>query len=128
MAYFARTNGDVQPVFALDTANGAIPPTTSTAASPVQPQGPKLEFFTITLANVAANTTIANQTIQAVQQNATIAIYEFTDTGTDTLAVALYPVGAYDTTSLAAVVDAATGGSSTVYYANFRGDNFVYDC
>ena len=25
-------------------------------------------------------------------------------------------------------IDAATGGSSTVYYANFRGDNFVYDC
>jgi hypothetical protein len=85
-----------------------------TSGLTVQPQGPKLDFFTITLANVAANTTIAAQTIQAIQQNATIAIYEFTDTGTDTLAVALYPTGAYTTGTLATVVDDATGGTSSV--------------
>ena len=114
MAQFTRANGDLLPVLRLDatgyTNSGA---NALTSGATVQPQGPKLDFFTVTLANVAANTTIAAQTIQAIQQNATIAIYEFTDTGTDTLAVALYPTGAYDTTSLAAVVDAATGGTSS---------------
>jgi hypothetical protein len=115
MATFTRTNGDLLPVLRLDatgyTNSGA---NALTSAATVQPQGPKLDFFTITLANVAANTTIAAQTIQAIQQNATIAIYEFTDTGTDTLAVALYPTGAYTTATLAAEVDTATGGTSSV--------------
>ena len=115
MASFPRTNGDLLPVLRLDatgyTNSGA---NALTSGLTVQPQGPKLDFFTITLANVAANTTIAAQTIQAVQQNATIAIYEFTDTGTDTLALALYPTGAYTTATLATVVDDATGGTSSV--------------
>jgi hypothetical protein len=116
MASFPRTNGDLLPVLRLDatgyTNPGAI--NTTSTANTVQPQGPKLDFFTVTLANVAANATIAAQTIQAVQQNATIAIYEFTDTGTDTLALALYPTGAYTTGTLATIVDAATGGTSSV--------------
>ena len=115
MAGFTRTNGDLKPVMNQDTGSyvdGAVNAVTSGAT--VNPAGPKLDFFTITLADVAANTTIAAQTIQAIQQTATIAIYEFTDTGTDTLAVALYPTGAYDTASLAATVDAATGGTSSV--------------
>jgi hypothetical protein len=115
MAQITRVNGDLLPVLRLDatgyTNSGA---NALTSGLTVQPQGPKLDFFTITLANVAANTTIAAQTIQAIQQNATIAIYEFTDTGTDTLAVALYPTGAYTTGTLATVVDDATGGTSSV--------------
>lgn len=115
MAQFTRTHGDFQPVLWLDQPDyttGAVNAVSS--ALTVQPQGPKLDFFTITLADVAANTTIASQTILAIQQLSTIYIYEFTDTGTDTLAVALYPTGAFTTTSLAAVVDAATGGTSSV--------------
>jgi hypothetical protein len=115
MAQITRVNGDLQPVLRLDATgytNSGVNALTS--ALTVQPQGPKLDFFTVTLANVAANTTIAAQTIQAVQQNATIAIYEFTDTGTDTLAVAVYPTGAYTTGTLATAVDAATGGTSSV--------------
>jgi hypothetical protein len=115
MAQITRVNGDLLPVLRLDatgyTNSGA---NALTSGLTVQPQGPKLDFFTITLANVAANTTIAAQTIQAIQQNATIAIYEFTDTGTDTLAVALYPTGAYTTATLATEVDTATGGTSSV--------------
>ncbi len=45
MATFTRTNGDVQPVFALDTANGKIAADTATAGTPVNPQGPKLDFL-----------------------------------------------------------------------------------
>jgi len=115
MASFPRTNGDLLPVLRLDatgyTNSGA---NALTSGSTVQPQGPKLDFFTVTLANIAANTTIAAQAIQAIQQDATIAIYEFTDTGTDTLALALYPTGAYTTATLATAVDTATGGTSSV--------------
>jgi len=115
MTQFTRTHGDFQPVLWLDQpeyTTGSVNAVSS--ALTVQPQGPKLDFFTIELADVAANTTIALQTIQAIQQLATIHIFEFTNTTTDTLAVALYPTGAFTTATLEAVVDAATGGSSTV--------------
>jgi hypothetical protein len=122
MAQFTRTNGDLKPVVVMDQGVGNVSTSAGwssganalVSGATVNPAGPKLDFFTITLADVAANTTIAAQTIQAVQQNSTIAIYEFTDTGTDTLALALYPTGAYTTGTLAAVVDAATGGTSSV--------------
>ena len=122
MAIFTRTNGDLKPVVVMDqgVANVSTGAGWSSGANAlvsgatVNPAGPKLDFFTVTLANIAANTTIANQAIQAIQQTATIAIYEFTDTSTDTLALALYPTGAYDTTTLAAAVDTATGGTSSV--------------
>ncbi len=115
MAQFTRTHGDFQPVMWLDQPDyttGAVNAVSSGLT--VQPQGPKLDFFTIELAGVAANTTIASQVIQTVEQLATIHIYEFTDTGTDTLALAVYPTGGWNTASLATAVDTATGGSSTV--------------
>ena len=115
MAQFTRVNGDFLPLNNYDTGsytNAGVNATSS--AVTVQPQGPKLDFFTITLADVAANGTIALQTVQAIEQLATIHIYEFTDTGTDTLAVAVYPTAAWTTTTLAAAVDAATGGTSSV--------------
>lgn len=115
MAQFTRVNGDFLPLINYDSfayTNSGVNAVSS--GNTVQPQGPKLEFFNIALADVAANTTIANTVITTVEQLATIMIYEFTDTGTDTLALAVYPVGAWTTTTLAAAVDAATGGSSTV--------------
>ena len=57
MAYFTRVNGDAQPVFALDVQNGPLSPTSNIAANgPVQPAGPKLEFFSLT-----ANATLIAQ-------------------------------------------------------------------
>jgi hypothetical protein len=115
MAQFTRVNGDFKQVLWLDApsyTNTGV--NTVSSALTVQPQGPKLDFFTIELADVAANGTIAQTVIQTVEQLATIHIYEFTDTGTDKLAVALYPTGAWTTASLTTAVDDATGGSSTV--------------
>lgn len=115
MAQFTRANGDFLPVFHLDASSYTNAGVNAVAsAATVQPQGPKLEFFTIELAGVAANTTLANITMLTVQQNAIVYIYEFTDTGTDTLAVAVYPTGAWTAATLEAAVDAATAGSSTV--------------
>ncbi len=101
MAQTTRVNGDFQPVFWLDAPGYSNPGSTSaiTSAATVQPQGPKLEFFTITGngAQVADN---INAVFQTVQQLATVYMYEFTDATDDSLAVAVYPVGAWTTTSL----------------------------
>jgi hypothetical protein len=97
MAYYTPVNGDAQPVFALDVQNGPIAASASTTGIPVQPQGPKLDFF-----RVVANVSLATQSgvqeyvanvIQAVQQTATVAMYQV-DTG-NVLSIATYPTGAF---------------------------------
>lgn len=96
MAQFTRTNGDSQPVFALDTRNGPVAPSTSLAGVPVQPQGPKLDFFRA-VANNSINGEggvaeyVAN-VIQAIQQTSTVAMYQVDGTA---LSVAVYPTGAF---------------------------------
>lgn len=101
MAQFPRVNGDFLPVAVYDaqsyTNPGAINSITSGAT--VQPQGPKLAFGTVTFTGAATPTgsdlAIAFQTIQ---QLATIHMFEFTEVGnnTDTLALAIYPIDAWD--------------------------------
>lgn len=110
MAYTTRLHGDFKPVMNLDTAAytvGAVNAVTSAAT--VQPQGPKLEFFTIALASLATDGTVLATCINAIQQLATIHLYEVTDTGTDTIAIGVYPVGAWTTDTL----DTATGGTTS---------------
>jgi hypothetical protein len=110
MAYTTRTHGDFQPVMNYDAAGYTVGSVNAvTSAAPVQPQGPKLDFFTIALANVATNGTVLLNCVNAIQQLATIYIYEVTDTSTDTIAIAVYPTGAWATGTL----DTATGGTTT---------------
>lgn len=96
MAYITPVNGDAQPVFALDVQNGPVAASASTAGTPVQPAGPKLDFF-----GAVANTTVVSQqgvqeyvanVIQAIQQTATVAMYQVDGT---TLSFAVYPTGAF---------------------------------
>lgn len=110
MAQFTKTNGDFLPVQWLDSAsytNSGLNAVESGAT--VQPQGPKLAFGTITFTGIATPTgaDIA-KTFQTIEQLATMHIYEFTEVGanTDTLAVAIYPVDAWDFTN-AGNLDAA---------------------
>lgn len=107
MAYFTPTNGDVQPVFALDVQNGPVAASASTAGTPVQPQGPKLDFF-----RAVANTTVVGEqgvqeyvakVIEAIQQTATVAMYQVDGTA---LSFAVYPTGAF-------------AGNATVSASNF---------
>jgi hypothetical protein len=102
MAFITRANGDAQPVFALDTQNGPIAPSTATAGVPVQPQGPKLEFFRFVAANTMASQQGVNgfvsNAIQAIQQTTTVAMYQVDAT---VLSVAVYPVGAFANTTVA---------------------------
>lgn len=96
MAYYTPANGDVQPVFALDVRNGPVSASASTAGTPVNPAGPKLDFFTVT-----ANTTVVSQqgvqeyvanVINAIQQKCTVAMYQVDGT---LLSFGIYPTGAF---------------------------------
>jgi hypothetical protein len=96
MAYFTPVNGDAQPVFALDVQNGPVAASASTAATPVNPAGPKLDFF-----RAVANTTVVSQqgvqeyvanVINAIQQKCTVAMYQVDGT---VLSFATYPTGAF---------------------------------
>ena len=113
MAQFTKTNGDFLPVINFDspayTNSGA---NAVSSAATVQPQGPKLDFFTVTASGSSALTgTQVSLIIQATQQLATVYIYEFTTAGPDTLAMAVYPVAAWTTSTLnAAVIAALTAG------------------
>ena len=115
MAQFTKTNGDLLPVLHLDspayTNSGA---NAVSSAATVQPQGPKLDFFTVTASGSTALTgTQVSLIIQATQQLATVYIYEFTTAGPDTLAMAVYPTGAWTTTTLnAAIVAELTAGGA----------------
>ena len=119
MAYYTPVNGDAQPVFALDVQNGPVAASASTAATPVQPAGPKLDFF-----RAVANTTVVSQqgvqeyvanVINAIQQTATIAMYQVDGT---VLSFATYPTGAFgnaSTNTSAAVFLAAANITFTGY-------------
>lgn len=112
MAQFTKVNGTAQPVFAMDVANGSIAGATATAATPVNAAGPKLDFF-----RAVANTSVAgeqgtneyvSQVIQAIQQTATVAVYQVDAT---VLSFAVFPQGAFvsDAAFLAAANVVATG-------------------
>jgi hypothetical protein len=120
MAQFTKTNGTTQPVFALDVSNGSISGTANIAAQgPVQPQGPKLDFFSLTAnASIASGGNVngyVNNVLQAIQQIATVAMYQV-GPNNQTINLALYPQNAYTTTTLVAAAQAAnsTGGLTAV--------------
>ena len=108
MAQFTRVNGDFQQVMNYDAPAYTNEGSTSAvdSAVTVQPQGPKLDFFTITGngSQVADN---INTVFQTVQQLATVYIYEYTNATDDTLAVAVYPTGAWTAATLETALDAA---------------------
>jgi hypothetical protein len=112
MAQFTKTNGDYLPVLRLDAAaytNSGLNAVQSGAT--VQPQGPKLDFFTISAASTGAFTGAqVNTMVQAVQQLATVYIYEFTTAGPDTVAFAVYPTGSW-------AVDNSLGANANVVAA-----------
>ena len=104
MAQFTRVNGDFKPVLHMDSAaytNTGVNAVTSAAT--VQPQGPKLEYFTVTFDGTGTTGAQILAAINTIQQLATVYIYEFTTDTNDTLAVAMYPIGAWgDVTATAA--------------------------
>lgn len=119
MASITKVNGSAQPVFAIDVQNGTIAQTANVAAQgAVQMAGPKLDFFSLTANAVLSASGAANASgyitnvLQAIQQNGTIAMYQVTPADAAVLNIAIYPTGAYTTTTLVAAAQTAnaTGG------------------
>jgi len=95
MAYITPVSGGSQPVFATDVRN-PVAAGASTAGTPVNFQGPKLDFF-----RAVANASVATQqdvgeyvqlVIQAIQGTATVAMYQVDGTA---LSFGVYPTGAF---------------------------------
>ena len=121
MAQFPRVNGDLLPVAVYDAQSYTNPGAINSVSSglTVQPQGPKLQFFTVTATGALTGTQV-NTLIQAVQQLATVHMYEYTDASNDTLALAVYPVDAWTTSALdAAFAAAGVTGTTTTASATF---------
>lgn len=129
MAQFTKTNGDLQPVLHLDspeyTNSGA---NAITSAVPVQPQGPKLDFFTVTATGALTGTQV-NLIIQATQQLATVYMYEYGNDTNDTVAMAVYPTGAWTSSTLDAACSNAlstAGVSNSLSVSNFAAFGDIY--
>lgn len=111
MAYITPVSGGSQPVFATDVLNGPIAQSANIAAQgPTNFAGPKLDFFSVTAnASVASqggvNQYVAN-VIQAVQQTATVAIFQVGPTNT-VMNFAVYPTGAFTTATFVAACQTA---------------------
>ena len=96
MAQFTKANGDFLPVLHMDSAsytNSGLNAVASGAT--VQPQGPKLEYYTVTFTGSGTTGAQILAAVETIQQLSTVYIYEFTTASDDTLAVAAYPVGAW---------------------------------
>jgi hypothetical protein len=96
MAYITKVSGGAQPVFATDVLNGTPAQSASLAGIPINFAGPKLDFFHL-VANNSVNTQGAvngyvSGVLQAIQQTATVAMYQVDGTG---ISVATFPAGAF---------------------------------
>lgn len=121
MAQITRVHGDAFPVLNLDINNGnesgTLTPSTATPfPGLVQPQGPKLDYFAVVVKNAAGTAqSLVGQdgTLQAVeainfaiQQIATIYIYQVQADTSGQISYALYDTGAYTAASLEAAIQA----------------------
>ena len=113
MASFTRSNGNAQQVMHMDTDNGAKSGVL-TADALVNSAGPALDFFGLVVENVS-NQAIdlqgeldAGEAVEAIlreiQQTATVAVYQVEDTTAGQISLAIYPQGAYTSTTLTQAV------------------------
>lgn len=111
MAYITPVSGGAQPVFATDVRN-PVAAGASTAGTPVNFAGPKLDFYSVT-----ANTSVATQqdvneyvsnVIQSLQNTCTVAVYQVDGTQ---ISFGIYPTGAFG--------DSTANPPTTVSTANF---------
>lgn len=107
MSEVTKVHGDYKPVAVFDdgvTGSGAGSSTGLNAVvggAVVQPQGPKLDFFTVTFDGAASGDDV-NTAIVGLQQLATVHLYQYNANGgsDDTLAIALYPTAAWTASTI----------------------------
>ena len=133
MAYITVVSGGSQPVFATDVLNGSLAQSANLAnASVTNFQGPKLDFYSIN-ANAAltgdiggpptaANGFIAN-TLQAIQQTCTVAMYQVNPGANTVLNIATFPTAAFANAATfltaAQAANGAIGWATSNAYATF---------
>lgn len=131
MAGFSRTNGDNLPVLNYDRGsyvNSGANAVQSDVA--IQPQGPYLAFYTVTGTGALSGDQITT-IITTAEQLATVMVYEYYNAENDSIAMALYPIDAWDTASLKTQIEAgltAIGIGNAVTVTNqalFIGDEYV---
>ena len=112
MAYITPVSGGAQPVFATDVRN-PVAAGASTAATPVNFQGPKLDFYQVT-ANVSVATQqdvneYVSNVIQSLQSTCTVAMYQVDGAQ---ISFGIYPTGAFG--------DSAANPPTTVDTTKFK--------
>ena len=121
MASFTRTHGNAQEVFHIDTSNGSLSGALATSA-PINVTGPKLDFFKVIVENssnaardlqaeVGTNGAV-EAIIKEIQQKAGVYIYQVEDSSAGQISLALYPTGAYTTTTLQTAIRTLTAAGS----------------
>lgn len=123
MATFPRFNGDAQPVFALDINNGPQTGNIGSTDALVQMQGPKLDFFKVLVKDTGTSAVdlrnqlgsysggvftpgVVQAINQAIQETATIAIYQVEGANTGQISYAVYPQDAYTAATLQTALQA----------------------
>ena len=135
MATLTPVSGGSQPVLHMDVGNTVLQTANIASAGPVQPQGPKLDFFSLTANASLANEGGANEYVANVLnaiQNGTTATVDGRDVliGGATVAfyqvgpspavinLAVYPTGTYDLANLVLVAQTANTASIGIPTAN----------
>jgi hypothetical protein len=125
MAYITPVSGGAQPVFATDVRN-PVAANASTAATPVNFAGPKLDFY-----QVVANTSVATQqdvneyvsnVIQALQSTCTVAMYQVDGVA---ISFGIFPTGAFGNSAANPPTTTSTANflaAANITYAGYQLD------
>ena len=115
MAFFTRTHGGSQPVFAIDQLNGTQTGIISTDAT-VQIAGPKLDFFKILVKDGSAGAIdlrdqmdtggVVEVVLRTLTQLATLHFYQVEADTTGQISVAVYSTGAWAAADLEDAIQA----------------------
>ena len=111
MAQFPKVNGDNLPVLNYDS--GAYVNSGANAMqsnAPIQPQGPYLAFYTITVVGTMSGQQLKT-IITTAEQLATVMVYEYYNAENDSVAMAVYPIDGWTVNTLGAAIDEAFGGA-----------------
>lgn len=106
MAQFQRIHGDSNPIFESDTLDPTYTVTPATG-TPINLAGPHLEFYGLNFNNGVSPASqmgpggAIETVIQTIQQLGVVYIYQVENDTEYNMSVALYPVVAFDNTTLA---------------------------
>lgn len=111
MAQFPKVNGDNLPVLNYDSGSYVNSGSNALQSNaPIQPQGPYLAFFTVTIEGTMTGQQLKT-IITTTEQLATVMVYEYYTAVNDSVAMAVYPIDGWTVSTLSDEINAAFGGS-----------------